>query len=647
MKEIGLHRRAVGVLLIGAGRIGLVHALTLSRLPRFDLKALIDQKKSAPELLWGMGLSTPSYSSLDDALREVKADAAVIAPPPSSHLSLSRLCLSRGLSALIKRPLAVSREQLTEYKKLAIEFPHLGIQAGYVMPRNPQVSFCIERLRAGEFGKVEGFMGFSLLSLMHRPDPRRWEVGKEISGGGVLINAGAHVLSMIQAAFDDPVSIEAQSLPLYFPEIEDSMVTTFQYPGFQGVHYCSWSIRGCPRQKNRLVVRTERGHLILTASVGVFVERNGESDLRHQLDYEVGFNLAPNYAGAGFSRELADLKDSVRDGQVAPMNVSRTIQLEELLFRIYAGARPVSRFEMDRKLRGGLNDKKPSFESAATRPPLSLKRVLDLRELSRAAVGRYFSGSAQDGMWDEYLLIPSQLRGISRRWLTSGRLRVTVPDFLQLSRLLWAKQYLQLLGEMGIKGVFSGGWVALPELIKERGVKFWVGVMVFLAAGLARVPSSYRGSLLLHSYVTDLALALERRDVLERMLKICRRLRPRARIGFHTNLAGEAANVLPLLSTQVDEISVLTSPQGLNLSRSIHLLREISEGRTALTAEVGLAPAVVHQIAARSPEGWTHRADAILLGVWADTKLAELLQAEKAEAWSEAFPGLSMPEAAL
>lgn len=417
-RSAGLDRRAVRTVVIGTGRIGLVHTVTLSRLPGFDLRGLIDTKKAALNLIRGMGFSIPGYASLDQALSNGKVDAAVIATPPASHLQLARLCLSKGLGVLIERPLAVSREQLADYRQLAQEFPDLAMQAGYVLPRNPQVSSYIKRLREGEFGKVQGFMGFSLFSLIQQAEPGRWEVTKEVSGGGVLINAGAHVLSMIRSAFDDPIRIEAQSLKLYLEEIEDSVVTRFQYPGFSGVHCCSWSMKGFPRQENRLVILTENGQLILTGSVGVFVGRDGTVDLQHQLDFDVGFNLAPDYAGAGFSTELSDLKQTVQTGRAAPMNITVATQLEELLFGIYADVQTVDRFQIGKELLESpgepLAHKTLNLRTKTEPVGQPLKRVLDLRELSDAAIRGHFSGGDEKGEWDEYLLTPLQLPNLSR-----------------------------------------------------------------------------------------------------------------------------------------------------------------------------------------------------------------------------------------
>jgi predicted dehydrogenase len=112
------------------------------------------------------------------------------------------------------------------------------------MPRNPLVSFYLERLRSGEFGEVRGFVGVTLLSFVQGTATKRWEVNKNSSGGGVLINSGGHVLSMIRTALGDPETLEVESRKLYSVEIEDSIVITFGYPSFTCKHYCSWSVHG-------------------------------------------------------------------------------------------------------------------------------------------------------------------------------------------------------------------------------------------------------------------------------------------------------------------------------------------------------------------------------------------------------------------
>src|SRR5437667_984569 len=176
------------------------------------------------------------------------------------------------------------------------------------------------------------------------------------------------------------------------------MVLQFEYPKFKGAHYCSWSIDGYPRQENKLIIRTEQGHMILTGSAGVFVNNAGEVDITHQFDFDVGFNLAPDYAGAGFSSELNDLKDAILTGQRAPMDLSKALEIERLLFKAYDNSRETkffkdvdSRFTDVGSVPGKLRLSRNGLTIDGT--PNDVRRVLDLRNLSADDFYSYVSNA--------------------------------------------------------------------------------------------------------------------------------------------------------------------------------------------------------------------------------------------------------------
>lgn len=629
-------RRAARIILIGAGRIGVVHALTLSRLRGVDFAGIVDTKKSQLGMLRGMGLKTPMFRSLDEAITAAKPDAALIATPASSHLSLARACMRQGLSVLVEKPLALRPEELEEFSRLAAEHPRLSIQVGYVMPRNPQVETMVRRLRTGDFGTVQQFLGLTLHSHVLDYDPNRWETKKSISGGGVLINSGGHVLSMILDAFGPPKQIAASSLAVHSTEVEDSMVLRFDYEGFSGTHCASWSIPGFQRQENRLVVQTTRGTVVMTASMGLFIPIGSSPEISHQLDFDVGFNLAPDYAGAGFSRESAELASFVRTGTRPPMDLQAAQQVERLLFKSYEIAIQVTAFTAPE-----VSSPAPQIQTQGSRECL---RVLDIRELAPSTVNAFLGASGPRDAWDGFVVTTEHLAAAGWAAELGARLRVTVPDFLAQSRLLMSGQFVKVLKRLGISGFLSAGLAATPAVFRARGVSFWAAALGLLAGELAGIPRSFAGTLLLHGYLTDIAAAVGKFQELDRMLNLCRSSHPHARIGFHTNLASALHAGLPFLSAKVDEVSALSAPGGLGLTERFAGLQ--SSG-ARVSAEVGPAPAFIHQFAAAKPAGWLHGSDTIVLGPAAEPTLLAGLSAERKAAWGIAFPGLEMPATAL
>ncbi|MGH9363242.1 MAG: NAD-dependent epimerase/dehydratase family protein, partial [Thermoanaerobaculia bacterium] len=205
-------------LLVGAGRIGLVHAITLSRLPGLRLGGVVDPAPGARKLLRSMGVDAGSYATLEDALARDRFDAAVIATPPATHLGLASACLDQGLRILIEKPACANAGQLASFQELG---ERAGDQAlvGYLMVRVPHLRRTLARLGRGELGTVRGFTGLTLLTLIGESSPERWETRRESSGGGVLANSSSHVLSAIHEAFGPPRRVTAETRRIVSREV--------------------------------------------------------------------------------------------------------------------------------------------------------------------------------------------------------------------------------------------------------------------------------------------------------------------------------------------------------------------------------------------------------------------------------------------
>jgi hypothetical protein len=199
---------------------------------------------------------------------------------------------------------------------------------------------------------------------------------------------------------------------------------------------------------------------------------------------------------------------------------------------------------------------------------------------------------------------------------------------------------------MSLRGVAYAALTTLPSLLRDRSVTFWSGVRGLLSAALESLPRSFRGTILLHGYVTDLALALGRIDILKDLLILVRRRRPGAKLGFHTNLAREVVNTVSSLLDTVEIVSILSSPQAADVPAAIELIRQEASS-TIVSAEVGPAPVVIHRVAVNIPHRWAHGADALVVVAQADDAVAQLCRKSFVQRWRGAFPGSSCPEGLL
>jgi len=104
---------SVKILQIGAGIRGLHWVQFVKDHPDVECVALVEPDAAAREKARAaIGESSCGcFGDLDEALRKVTADAALIVSPSTTHADTSIRCLDAGLTVMVEKPLAVTVEQ--------------------------------------------------------------------------------------------------------------------------------------------------------------------------------------------------------------------------------------------------------------------------------------------------------------------------------------------------------------------------------------------------------------------------------------------------------------------------------------------------------------------------------------------------------
>lgn len=111
------HRpQPVRVGVIGLGRFGRLHALTLAGLAEAELVGLVARRPESISSLARELPGIPAWTSLEQALRESEAEAWVVACTTSSHVPVTRRLLESDKKVLLEKPISAD---LPEAKSLA------------------------------------------------------------------------------------------------------------------------------------------------------------------------------------------------------------------------------------------------------------------------------------------------------------------------------------------------------------------------------------------------------------------------------------------------------------------------------------------------------------------------------------------------
>jgi len=193
--------------LIGAGRIGKVHAMAISAVENTRIRYVCDvNTKAASELASAYQAQT---ADLDTIFNDDKVTAIVIASATDTHADLLMRCVESNKPVFCEKPIDLSLQRARDVAK-AIESTKVLCALGFNRRFDPQFNRLQQRVTAGELGALEAVIiisrdpapppieyinvsgGLFRDMMIHDFDIARWIMGEEFetvhATGSVLVD---------------------------------------------------------------------------------------------------------------------------------------------------------------------------------------------------------------------------------------------------------------------------------------------------------------------------------------------------------------------------------------------------------------------------------------------------------------------------
>ncbi len=208
---------------IGLGRFGRLHALTLAKLAEARLVALVARRQSSLERVQSELPGVPGWTDLDRAIDESDAEAWVVACSTSEHVAVARKLLSAGKTVLLEKPISESLAEAESLRPL-VRDDSSNLMLGHIVLFNSEFRALREEV---ERRGVPSFID----CVRHRPAT----IVNDFPGENPLHAAMVHDLYLVQALVNraEPEQYNAQ----YHRTPEgaiDLAVAQLKWPGVSG-----------------------------------------------------------------------------------------------------------------------------------------------------------------------------------------------------------------------------------------------------------------------------------------------------------------------------------------------------------------------------------------------------------------------------
>lgn len=213
--------------IVGAGAIGMRHIEALAGIPDAKITAVCDTVPANAAKAARAAGAIPFYDYREMA-NAIPLDVVIISLPHSLHAPCATFFAERKVSIFLEKPMEVSSSACEQIIS-ACRDHHVLLMLGHVQRYFPENRAAKALIDSGKYGKLIGFSETRNTFYFSENRPG-WFLDKKMSGGGIMMNLGAHTLDKIKYFTDS--TIRSATGQVHIPSgssVEDSaqaLITT-------------------------------------------------------------------------------------------------------------------------------------------------------------------------------------------------------------------------------------------------------------------------------------------------------------------------------------------------------------------------------------------------------------------------------------
>lgn len=311
--------------IVGAGAIAQSYVQALENNDYARVAAVADVRPEATQAL-AERLGCPSFESYETMAKKTRLDAVIICTPPVTHPELSIFFLDQGIHVLCEKPLAIdvqnAKAMLDAAKKSGAKLT-MGSKFRYV----DDVIRAKSIVASGILGEIILFEN----AFTSRVDmSSRWNSNPSISGGGVLIDNGAHSVDIMRYFLGPLAEVQVvEGKRVQGLSVEDTVrIFVRSTGGVMGSIDLSWSIN--KELDSYINIYGSQG----TISVGWKESRYRQSSSRDWVVFGNGYNKVQ-----AFTSQINNFAKAIRGDEMLLITAEDALASVEVIEATYNSLR--------------------------------------------------------------------------------------------------------------------------------------------------------------------------------------------------------------------------------------------------------------------------------------------------------------------
>ena len=196
----------IGIGLVGYGGIGKIHTLGYKdigmyypgRLPEIELVAVCTSKPETAQKAFKDGGFRQWFTDVAELIQQDDVNIIDCSLPNFAHKSVLLQAIAAGKPIYCEKPLAMN---VAEAREIASAAGQAGVQIGMTFNYRflPAIMRAYSLIQDGALGQIYRFQAEYLHTGYEDPQrPLSWRLDKAKSGGGALVDLGAHLIDLMR-----------------------------------------------------------------------------------------------------------------------------------------------------------------------------------------------------------------------------------------------------------------------------------------------------------------------------------------------------------------------------------------------------------------------------------------------------------------
>ena len=324
----------VGV--IGFGKMGMLHGALLNSTQQYTIAAICDKSLTMRVGFKKLYKNVHVYSDVSKMFKKEKLDVVIVTTPTFNHKDSVVAALQHGCAVFVEKPLAITSAQAQEIYKVANDLK-LPVQVGFCNRFAPSIFKGRQMLHEKAIGAIKKVSGQMFIGDVFEKH-MGWRYKKALSGGGVLMDFGIHLIDLLIWFFGDIYKVSAQSRMLYSLEVEDEVDANIVFTnGVIAECSTSWSKQEYRKSYSRIVILGTEGSLEITDQTLKRFDIHG--DLLEDYTYpDLYDGCFMDIGGILFSKQMEDFLKLIDHKETYGCTPKEAIYVQRVIESIYKSA---------------------------------------------------------------------------------------------------------------------------------------------------------------------------------------------------------------------------------------------------------------------------------------------------------------------